>query len=231
MNVCTAVAVFLMMCAVSSTSAPRKFQFERGFEYAWSRSAQWVVYGTISAVERIDEASQPAMYQRVTLRVDSVQRGKRQEGNVEVRIDAGTHSEEEAVAVGRHGLWFLHRVTEPAGKNPQAHLIRYMPSSEISNDLVYADELLQFVLQDTIDQKISRYILGTLEPGNVLKERHVEIELAYDGQGTLASMKVVHPSGNLLYDQHVVEIVVFILRDLNYPHLMQSALIQVTRRP
>lgn len=202
------------------------------FEYAWSGSAEMVVYGTVAAVQTIDDQKRRAPYMEVMIRVDSVQRGAPDAGMIRLRVEDALKDylyESESLGVGAHGLWFLHRMTRPAGREPQANLLRYISSFEMQEDPAYIETLMHYVVQDTMEQAIRPDALTLLEPNAQKKERTVKLKLTYAQSGSLENVEFAERSGNTLFDDHVFESLVFLHRALVFPTAMDVTTVEITR--
>jgi len=219
------------LCANSGAMAAKRADPEL-FEYAWSRSAELVVYGTVAAVQTIDDEERRAPYMEVMIRVDSVQRGTPDAGMIRIRVEDELKDylyDNEAIGVGAHGLWFLHRIVRPAGREPQANLLRYISSFEMQEDPGYIETLMRYVVQDTMEQAIRPDALMLMEPNGQKKERTVKLRLTYGKNGVLENVEFAERSGNTLFDDHVFENLVFLHRALVFPAAMDVTTVEITR--
>ena len=226
--------VALIMTSFSA-SAQRKTraEMERDFLYGWSASATLVFYGTVAAVDFIDDPRLRSPHVEVMLRVDSVQRGVPGNSMVRARIEDELQTyrwQSDVSRIGETGIWFLHRVRQYDGSAPRGYLIRYMDRVEMEEDPQFLSELMKYVVQDTVDQTIKPNILNILTGKKGDRETaKMTIDLKYNDIGALDGFDIVERSNNLLFNDHVLDTVLQIHRRIRIPGSVRETRIEVSR--
>lgn len=227
------IALGLMLaigCSVAWT-APTEKELER-FMYAWTQAAQVIVEGSIIAISRVDDPDSTRAYIEVSVRVESIQRGSPKNGTLVVRIEDELQAslfESTEADVGDRGMWFVNRVGEGNGELTVGYLIRYMSAKELASDAITTDNLIRYVIEDTIDQAVESDILKALEPGRAGSRQTVALRLSYDDAGQLTGIEVVRNSGNMLFDEHVFDKAAELHRTIRPPGKVGDVDVVVTR--
>jgi hypothetical protein len=120
-------------------------------------------------------------------------------------------------------------VATEIGETREGALMRYIPRTEIEDDPGFIDALMEYVVQESLDRRISRDILGILEGRSGPPSRTVTIHLNYGDRGVLKDAEIRERSGNAVFDEHVLETILAAHKDLSFPSDMREADIVVRR--
>ena len=229
--------IVLMMFAspgISKGDRPTRAAMENNLKYGWSQSATLIFSGTVAAVDYKDDARRRSPSVEVTVRVDTLQRGVAGNGLVRVRIEDELQTyrwQDDKRRVGETGIWFLHRVREIEGGNPRGHLIRYMDRIELEEDPAFLAELMKYVIQDTVDKTVRPNILNILSDGKTeeVEGAEIKIRLEYDDVGALDDIVVEEQSGNVLFNEHVLDTILQIHRRIRVPGQVNRTEVTVKR--
>jgi hypothetical protein len=232
--IATLTCFALLVTGLSANAARQtREEMERDFLYGWSSSATLIFYGTVAAVDYIDDPRQRAPHVEVVIRVDSLQRGVPGNSMVRARIEDELQTyrwQGDVSRIGERGLWFLHRIRQYEGAPPRGYLIRHMDQVEMEEDPQFLSELMKYVVQDTIDQAIKPNILNLLTGKNEERETaKMIIDLKYNEIGALDNFEVVERSNNLLFNDHVFDTVLQIHRRIRIPGGVRATRIEVSR--
>ena len=236
---CKPIIPWLCCLAVMVTSVSAHAQrqtrqdMERHFMYGWSGSATLIFYGTVAAVDVIDDPRLRNPQVEVTIRVDSLQRGTPGNSMVRARIEDELqtyHWQGAGSQIGETGIWFLHRVRQYDGSAPRGHLIRYMDQREIEDDPQFLADLMKYVVQDTVDQMIKPNILNLLKgKKNEREVAKITVDLKYNDIGALENIEFVERSGNVLFNDHVFDTILQVHRRIRIPGLVRETRIEIER--
>ena len=237
MRLCVRLVVWGgLLAAHGATPAAAPTEAGDPFAHLWSKEADLVAYGAVSAVRRIDSADAPETFVELLVRTDSVQRGEPADTLVWIRVEGDGRTalgSGEPPELGTRGLWFARDVRR-SGSHVSARLLRFVGSGELQNDPVAADALLRFVVQDTVDGAVPKNVhelLDAAQPGESLS---TTLELSYDDGGRLRDIATVGRSGNPLYDDLVLDAAIFVHRAMTVPAALKATRVTIsrtTRRP
>lgn len=230
----------LLIATVTAIVAPAthaakltREEMEREFQYGWSNSAEIIVYGTVAAVDYVDDPRQKAAHAEVSIRVDSVQRGNPSKSIIKVRIEDELQTmywSGKERRVGESGMWFLHRYRDVDGRTPRGYLIRYLPRSELDANPEFGTELMRYVIQGTIDQSIRPDILSLLSAARGEEDvSTIKLRLVYDDQGILTDYSVSERSDNPLFDDHAIDTLLNLHRRVRFPGPLREANVEISR--
>jgi len=228
----TAVLTGLLCTSVEARQT--REELERAFQYGWSEEATIILFGTIAAVEYTDNEKQSSPVVNVLIRIDSLQRGTPGHSMIKVKIQNELQTyrwKEDQQFVGTTGIWFLHRVRQYPGREPAAHMIRYMDRAEMEDDPSYLGELMKYVVQGTVDKMIRPNILNLLSVSRNDEERSavVKVDLTYNEMGILNGVKPVERSSNLMFNDHVIDTVLQVHRKIRIPGSVKETQIEIKR--
>lgn len=230
------IAVLLATVLSVPANAANKLtreEIEREFQYGWSNSAEVIVYGTVAAVDYVDDPRLRAPHAEVSIRVDSVQRGDPSKSIIKVRIEDELQTDYwngKQRRIGESGMWFLHRFRDVDGRTPRGYLIRYLARAELDSNPEFGAELMRFVIQGTLDQSVRQDILGLLSATRSEEQvSTVWLRLVYDDQGILTDYEVAERSGNPLFDDHAIDTLLNLHRRVRFPGPLRETVVEISR--
>jgi hypothetical protein len=222
--------IVLLAAASTPARAADDGDLKALFEYGWSRSAELIVYGTVVSLQRQDSDQMAAPHLEAVLRLDRVQRGAPGSGTITVAIEdlaLARDPDGDALAIGTHGLWFVNGVVRSLDAEPRGRLLRVLTSAEIAVKPEYAEALLRYALNDTVEMSIPRDTLRALVPPT--ESARVRVDVKFDQQGRLEDANLADRSGNAVLDALVFDAVVYAHRDLAFPPVVRSAQITIVQ--
>lgn len=229
------VLIASLLIVVTSASAAKKSreQLEKDFLYGWSSSSTLIFNGTVAAVDFIDDPRLRTPHVEVVIRVDGLQRGVPGNSMVRARIEDELQTyrwQGDTSRIGETGIWFLHRVRQYDGAPPRGYLIRYIDQIEIEEDPNFLNELMKYVVQDTVDQTIRPNILNLLTGQKGERDTaKMTVDLFYNEIGALENLEVVERSDNLLFNDHVFDTILQVHRRIRIPGSVRKTRIEVSR--
>lgn len=228
------IAIIAILLGTATQARVSKEDLERKFQYGWSEDASIILFGTIAAVDYSDSAKRKGPIVEVLLRIDSLQRGVPGHSMVRIVIDNELQTyrwKENKQYVGETGIWFLHRVRQYPGREPGAHVIRYMDRLEMEDDPSYLSELMKYVVQGTVDKMIRPNILNLLsvERNSQEKSATMKVELSYDEIGILNGIEIAERSANLMFNDHVFDTILQVHRRIRIPGSIKTTQIEIKR--
>lgn len=229
-----ATAIILILWGTVAQARASREELERKFQYGWSEDAAIILFGTIAAVDYTDSEKMKGPVVEVLVRIDSLQRGVPGHSMVRIVIDNELQTyrwKENKQYVGERGIWFLHRVREYPGREPGAHMIRYMDRLEMEDDPSYLSELMKYVVQGTVDKMIQPNILNLLsvDRNSGEKSATMKVNLTYSEIGILNGIEIAERSANLMFNDHVFDTILQVHRRIRIPGSIKKTQIEIER--